>query len=54
MDGINYRNYRYFKTVQKLSVTTAAGLDNSPKVLQIHVDISLRTPAKKRNCRLNG
>jgi len=33
-------------TVNKLSKSAAAGLDNSPKVLQIQDDISLRSPAK--------
>jgi len=33
-------------TVNKLSKSAAAGLGNSPKVLQIRVDISLRSPAK--------
>jgi len=45
MDGTNDR---YFKNVKKLSGTTALGLDNSPKVLQILVDISLRSPVMKR------
>jgi len=45
MEGINDR---YSKTVKKLSGTTAAGFDNSPKVLQILVDISLRSPVMKR------
>jgi len=33
-------------TVNKLSKSAAAGLGNSPKVLQIRVDISLRSPAR--------
>jgi len=33
-------------TVNKLSKSAAAGLENSPKVLQIQDDISLGSPAK--------
>jgi hypothetical protein len=35
-------------TVNKLSKSAAAGLGNSPKVLQIRVDISLRSPVRRR------
>jgi hypothetical protein len=42
-------------TVNKLSKSAAACLGNSPKVLQIRVDISLRSPARgeKIGCAAN-
>jgi len=55
MDSINYQyssNRQSITnipaTVNKLSKSAGAGLDNSPKVLQIQDDISLGSPAKEK------
>jgi len=55
MDSIAYQhsnnrqsNTTIPATANKLSKSAGAGLDNSPKVLQIQDDISLGSPAKEK------